>query len=93
MATIGGARCLGRQDELGSLEPGKLADLAIWRVDDLASAGVSDPVCALVLGSARLDRLLVGGRTVVRDGALQTADAAELAAAARTASTTIAGRV
>ena len=52
MATIGGARCLGRADEIGSLEPGKLADLALWRIDGLGHAGIADPVAALVFGSA-----------------------------------------
>ena len=51
MGTIGGARVLGREDELGSLERGKLADVALWRVDGLAHAGCEDPVAALVLGS------------------------------------------
>ena len=51
MATMGGARCLGRDDELGSLEPGKLADVALWRVDGLAGAGIADPVCTLVFGA------------------------------------------
>ena len=53
LATIGGARCLGRADELGSLEAGKLADVALWRVDDLGHAGIADPVAALVLGPPR----------------------------------------
>ncbi|MEV5568887.1 8-oxoguanine deaminase [Spirillospora sp. NPDC052269] len=70
MATMGGARCLGRQDEIGSLEPGKLADIALWRVDGFHAA-VEDPVVALAHGGTPpLARLLVGGRTVVRDDTL-----------------------
>lgn len=90
MATMGGARCLGRADELGSLEVGKLADIAVWTVDCLGGAGITDPVCTLVLAAAPLDRLYVGGRSVVSDGALVTADTAELAAAAARASERIA---
>jgi len=79
-ATIDGARCLGRADELGSLEPGKLADVALWRVDDLAGAGIEDPVAALVLGPPRpVELLLVGGRAVVEDAELRTADEAQVA--------------
>lgn len=75
LATIHGARCLGRQDDIGSLEPGKLADIAVWRLDGIAYAGIADPVAALVLGAPRhTDTLLVGGRIVVRDGRLQTGD-------------------
>jgi cytosine/adenosine deaminase-related metal-dependent hydrolase len=88
-ATIGGARCLGRADEIGSLEVGKLADLALWRLDGLGHAGIADPVAALVFGPpAPLRLLLVGGRAVVQDGTLSTLDeqavAASLARAART---------
>ncbi|MGN9780086.1 8-oxoguanine deaminase [Nonomuraea sp. ZG12] len=73
LATLGGARNLGRRHELGSLEPGKLADLALWRVDGPFTAAVDDPVCALVFGpQPPLARLLVGGRTVVEDGELRT---------------------
>jgi len=89
LATMGGARCLGRDDELGSLEPGKLADIALWRVDGLAGAGVADPVCTLVLGAPSLERLWVHGRPVVADGELLTADARQLAAEAATASVRI----
>jgi cytosine/adenosine deaminase-related metal-dependent hydrolase len=92
LATMGGARCLGRADEIGSLEPGKVADVAVWNVDHLGAAGIADPVCALVLGSARLDRLVVNGANVVTGGQLQTADADDLASAARDASATIAKR-
>ncbi len=90
MATMGGARCLGRAAELGSLEPGKLADVAVWRVDQLPGAGITDPVCVLVFGAPALEHLFVGGRQVVAAGALQTADPAELAAAAAKASAAIA---
>lgn len=74
LATLGGARNLGRAAELGTLEPGKLADVALWRVDGPFAAAVADPVCALVLGpQPPLARLLVGGETVVEDGELRTA--------------------
>jgi cytosine/adenosine deaminase-related metal-dependent hydrolase len=90
MGTLGGARCVGREEELGSIEVGQLADLAVWRIDDLGGAGIADPVCTLVLGAARLERLYVNGREVVSGGQLQTADAAELARRAAAASKAIA---
>jgi cytosine/adenosine deaminase-related metal-dependent hydrolase len=89
MATRGGARCLGRLDELGSLEPGKLADVALWRVDGLAGAGIADPVCTLVFGAPTLERLIVGGRPIVAAGHLLTADEDDLARAAAQAAATL----
>ena len=91
MATMGGARCLGRDAELGSLEPGKVADLAVWRVDQLPGAGLADPVTTLVFGAPELEHLFIGGQQVVAGGELRTADAAGLAAAAAQASAVIAG--
>ena len=86
MATIEGARCLGRAAELGSLEAGKLADLALWRLDGLGHADVDDPVAALVLGPpAPLELLLVGGRRVVERDVLLTASASAIADDARRA--------
>ena len=88
LGTMGGARCLGREAELGSIEVGKQADLAVWRLDGLGQAGIADPVAALVFGQLpRLELLLVGGRVVVERGQLSTVDesalAAELAVASR----------
>ena len=90
MATMGGAHCIGRQDELGSIEPGKLADVVVWRLDDLAGAGIADPVATLVFGAPRLEHVFVGGRQVVASGQLTTADTAALAAGAARASALIA---
>ncbi|HEY3260923.1 MAG TPA: 8-oxoguanine deaminase [Pseudonocardiaceae bacterium] len=86
LGTMGGARCLGRERELGSIEVGKLADLAVWRLDGLGHAGIADPLAALVFGPLPpLELLLVGGRTIVERGHLSTVDeqllATELAAA------------
>jgi cytosine/adenosine deaminase-related metal-dependent hydrolase len=81
LATRHGARCLGREDELGRLEVGMLADIALWRIDDAGRAGIADPVAALVLGPPRpVHTLLVGGEPVVEEGELRTADPAVLAA-------------
>ncbi len=90
LGTIGGARVIGRDDELGSLEVGKLADVAVWRVDRLAHAGCEDPVAALVLGSRPpLARLVVDGVTVVEDDVLLSADEHDLAARAAIAARTL----
>jgi cytosine/adenosine deaminase-related metal-dependent hydrolase len=84
LGTIHGARCLGRESELGSLEAGKLADLALWRLDGLDHAGIDDPVAALVLGPPTpLELLLAGGRPVVEQGTLRTASEEEIARDAR----------
>ncbi|MDN5747071.1 MAG: 8-oxoguanine deaminase [Pseudonocardia sp.] len=81
LATLGGAAVLGRADEIGSIEVGKLADLALWRIDGLAHADVADPVTALVLGSPPpLELLLVNGRRVVERDRVLTVDTDALAA-------------
>jgi cytosine/adenosine deaminase-related metal-dependent hydrolase len=79
IGTRGGAAVLGR-DDLGSLEPGKRADFAIWSTDRLELGGAEDPVAGLVLSAPhRVDRLVVGGDDVVRGGALVNADEQEIA--------------
>ncbi len=79
LGTRGGAAVLGR-DDLGSIEPGKRADLAVWRTDTLEMAGSRDLVPGLVLSAPhRVDRLYVGGEEVVRDGRLVHADEEEIA--------------
>jgi cytosine/adenosine deaminase-related metal-dependent hydrolase len=74
IATLGGARVLGR-DDLGSIEPGKRGDLAIWDMTGIEAAGAWDPVAALMLcGPTRVRDLMVEGRMVVRDGRIATLD-------------------
>jgi cytosine/adenosine deaminase-related metal-dependent hydrolase len=94
IATMGGARVLGRQHEIGSLEPGKLADIAVWQVDRVEHAGILDPVAALGLGALPpLKRLYVGGRTVVEDATLVTVDEGRLAREVAAASVALAERL
>jgi cytosine/adenosine deaminase-related metal-dependent hydrolase len=72
LGTIGGARALGRTD-VGVLEPGYRADLAVWPGDDLED--MPDPLAALVLGPDRKVRhLFVDGAPVVTDGELVGVD-------------------
>jgi cytosine/adenosine deaminase-related metal-dependent hydrolase len=79
LATMGGARVLGWDDAIGSIEVGKQADLALWRLDGMAHADVVDPVAALVLGTTPpLALLLVAGRAVVEDDRLATVSEEEL---------------
>jgi cytosine/adenosine deaminase-related metal-dependent hydrolase len=93
LATIGGARLLGWDAEIGSLEPGKQADVAVWRIDGLGHADIADPVAALVLGAAPpLELLLVGGRPVVERGRVVTVDETELTRSAVAAQHTLLAR-
>lgn len=76
MATRGGARCLGR-DDIGSLEPGKAADLVLVETRRLSYAGAgSDPLAALVFSPwpEPVDTVLVNGEVVVEGGALPGVD-------------------
>jgi len=79
VATRGSAACLGR-DDIGSLEPGKRADVALFDLANLGYAGAeADPVAALVFCQPqRVAHLLVEGRWVVRDGELVNADEGEI---------------
>jgi 8-oxoguanine deaminase len=77
-ATKGSAACIGRP-ELGEIGVGKMADLALFRLDELRFSGHGDPLAALVLcGAHRADRVMVGGRWVVVDGAIPDLDTADL---------------
>ena len=71
LATRGSARCLGR-DDIGSLEPGKRADLACYPMDGLSMSGAAlDPVEGTVRGAVRAAaHTVVEGRVLVRDGQL-----------------------
>jgi len=72
MGTLGGARCLG-MDDVGSVQVGMRADLAVWPGDDLGD--IADALTALVLGPDRRVRyLFVEGRRVVADGRLTGTD-------------------
>ena len=93
IATIGGAKVLGREAEIGSIEPGKLADLALWKIGGVEHAGIADPVAALALASLPpLTRLFVNGRVVVEDGNLTRVDEQAIARAAARAAAELAER-
>ena len=80
-ATEGSARCLGR-DDIGKLEPGREADLALFTLDEPRFSGAHDPVAALVLcGAHRADRVMIAGRWRVIDGAPADFDLRRLIAA------------
>ncbi len=71
-ATLGGARALGLDAQIGTLEVGKQADLAAFSLDDVADTPVYAPESALVFarGGRRAILTMVGGRELVRDGGL-----------------------
>jgi cytosine/adenosine deaminase-related metal-dependent hydrolase len=71
MATMGGARAMGWEREVGSLEPGKCADLSLWDISTLEFAGAADPVAALLHCAAQYaDLVMVNGEILVRGGEL-----------------------
>ncbi|MET9513577.1 8-oxoguanine deaminase [Streptomyces sp. NPDC002994] len=84
LGTYGGAQVLGRADQIGSLEAGKLADLVMWKIDGLGHSTIADPVTAIVFGAAAPVTLsLVNGKPVVEDNHLITVDEDVIAREAR----------
>ncbi|WP_122089075.1 amidohydrolase family protein [Halalkalicoccus subterraneus] len=77
LATIEGARALGLDDEIGSLTPGKRADMTLIGADDVNTTPVHDPIETVVFqtGIENVDTVLVDGRVVKRDGDLCNATA------------------
>lgn len=73
IATRGGADVLNRPD-CGRLMPGKRADIAIWDVGGIDSAGSWDPAALLLAGPTRVKHLFVEGRQIVNDGQIATID-------------------
>jgi len=73
-ATKGSAACVGRAD-IGEIATGKMADLALFKLDEPRFSGSGDPLAALVLcGAHRADRVMVGGRWIVKDGEIPNLD-------------------
>jgi 5-methylthioadenosine/S-adenosylhomocysteine deaminase len=87
LTTLGGARALGLDSEIGSLEAGKAADLAAFPLDGIHTLPVQAPESALLFaGTGRGARLVtVAGRELVRDGRLTRDPAADLLAVRRAA--------
>lgn len=82
--SAGGADLLGLAD-VGTLEVGRQADLAVYSLDDLRYAGLHDPAIGPVAagGAARLKHLFCAGREIVRDGEIPGFDRAGLLRDAR----------
>ena len=74
MATLAGAQALGRADDLGSLTPGKQADVVAVSAHSLAGVPIYDPVSAVVyaLGREHVSNVWVAGRQVVAEGVCTT---------------------
>jgi 5-methylthioadenosine/S-adenosylhomocysteine deaminase len=85
LATLGGARALGLGDALGSLVPGKQADLTVVALDETSLAPIEDPVAAVVLGGSpeRVAATLVAGEIRYRRGTTTWPDSTRAARRAR----------
>jgi cytosine/adenosine deaminase-related metal-dependent hydrolase len=90
IATWGGAAVLGR-DDVGRIVPGMRADVAVWDVSGVESAGSWDPAALILAGPRQVRDLYVEGRQVVRDGRLATVDAERIAQEARQSVARLAG--
>jgi cytosine/adenosine deaminase-related metal-dependent hydrolase len=85
VATVGGAGCLGRIGEIGSLQAGAVGDVAVWDLSGIQFTGaIADPVEAwLRCGPASVRDTVVHGRFVVRGGQLVTRKTGEMMTAHR----------
>jgi 5-methylthioadenosine/S-adenosylhomocysteine deaminase len=92
-ATLGGARAMGLGERIGSIEPGKEADLICVRLDDIESLPVYNAISNLVYasGRARVSDAWIAGRGKLADGVLADTDMPALRAKARAWGERIAG--
>ena len=76
LVTIKSARCFGLDDRIGSLTPGKEADVVLLRKTDINMRAAPDPIAAIVLhaGVANVDTVMVGGNIVKQNGKLTHSD-------------------
>jgi len=94
MATIDGARAIGREHDLGSLEPGKKADIAIMAFDNPYVAPVHNPVSALVYAALgnEAETVLIDGKIVMRARRVTTVDEVSVRERAQAAAEALAQR-
>ncbi len=85
MATLSGAKALGMETNIGSLVPGKQADMVAVDLSGAATVPCYDPVSHLVYAASRecVTDVWIGGERVVADRVLTTADEGALVARAR----------
>jgi len=85
LATRGAAKALGREHELGSLEPGKLADIVAVDLGQTVSQPLYDVISQIIYAGHRdqVNHVWVGGRTVVKDGELTLIDESAVKMSAR----------
>jgi cytosine/adenosine deaminase-related metal-dependent hydrolase len=75
-ATIDGARALRLDSKVGSLRPGKQADIVLIRADDIGTMPLNDPIATVVTQAdvSNVDSVFVAGRAVKRGGKLLGVD-------------------
>ncbi len=75
LATIGGAKCLGRGEALGRISSGYAADVVVFDISDIAHSGAVDIVAGFVLcAPAAVKHLFVAGRQIIDEGTLLGVD-------------------
>lgn len=86
-ATVEGARANGVDDKVGTLTPGKEADVITLRTDTINILPVNDPIGAIVMGmdTSNVDTVLIGGKIRKQHGELVGVDLARLSAASHEA--------
>ncbi len=90
IATVGGAKVLGR-DDIGRIKVGCRADIAVWDVSGIDSAGSWDPAALVLAGPRRVRDLFVEGRPIVQEGRCVTIDEGRAAEQARVAVARLSG--
>lgn len=94
MATIDGARALGLQDEIGSIEVGKKADLVVLQFDNFFATPLHNPVSALIYAALgnEPELVMIDGQVVMQNRLMQTVSEAHVLELAQAAATGVSER-